>query len=141
MSEFHQLDNHLNRQAAAAFLVSGSLITLGIAFGFRRLRHSYSLLQQRTRALLGANRELVQGAKTSAVGAVTSHLIHELRNPLSGVHNLMVQQARENQGEPVSEVVPGGCSGMFTSSTGTSARREGSFVTPGRMKSVIGSEG
>ncbi|MBI1840800.1 MAG: HAMP domain-containing histidine kinase [Verrucomicrobia bacterium] len=103
-AEFEQLDSHLDRQAAVAFLMSGSLIAIGIALGFRRLRHSYSLLQQRTLALLGANRELVQSAKTSAVGAVTSHLIHELRNPLSGVHNLMAQQAAAAKSGPDAEL-------------------------------------
>ena len=98
-AEFARLDNHLNRQAAVGFAVSGSMIALTIGFAFRRLSHSYELLQHRTDALARAHRELLLSAKTSAVGAVTSHLIHELRNPLSGLHNFIALGAKRSTGK------------------------------------------
>jgi signal transduction histidine kinase len=87
--EFGRLESHLNQQAAAAFLVAGSILTGVVGLALRRLRNANRLLKRRSAELVDANRELVQTAKTSAVGAVTSHLIHELKNPLSGLHNLV----------------------------------------------------
>jgi signal transduction histidine kinase len=46
-------------------------------------------LAERTQTLLQANRELALAARTSAVGAVASHLIHGLRNPLSGLRSFV----------------------------------------------------
>jgi len=53
------------------------------------LRHSHSLLEARTESLLQANQELALAAKTSAMGAVTSHLIHGLKSPLSGLQSFV----------------------------------------------------
>lgn len=98
-AEFERLDAHLNRQAIVAFIVSGTMLVLALSAAFRKLSHSYELLQHRTLALARANRELVQSAKTTAIGAVTSHLIHELRNPLSGLHTFVRQGASRSQGD------------------------------------------
>lgn len=62
---------------------------MAIAWSFRRLNHAHRLLAERTETLLKANQELALAAKTSAVGAVTSHLIHGLRNPLAGLQNFV----------------------------------------------------
>lgn len=88
-AEFARLDRHLFFQALAAFLTGGSILTLAIVWSFRRLRHTQRLLEQRTRNLLQANQELSMAAKTSAVGAVTAHLIHGLKNPLAGLQSFM----------------------------------------------------
>src|SRR6185369_13510390 len=75
-AEFSQLDRHLARQALVAFLVGGGILVLTILWAFRRLRGTQLLLAERTRGLLQANQALALAAKTSAVGAITSHLIH-----------------------------------------------------------------
>jgi signal transduction histidine kinase len=49
-------------------------------------------LGERTRHLLKANQELAMSAKTSALGAVTSHLIHGLKSPLAGLQNFMASR-------------------------------------------------
>lgn len=92
-AEFERLEQHLNTQSLLAFAASGSIVTLIIGLAFRRLRQSHRLLEQRTNDLIDANRDLVQAAKTSAVGAVTSHLIHELKNPLAGLHGFVSASA------------------------------------------------
>ncbi len=88
-AEFAQLDRHLTWQALAAFGVSGALLLLAAGWGFRRLRHAHGLLAERTNDLVQANQELALAAKTSAVGAVTSHLIHGLKNPLAGLQGFV----------------------------------------------------
>jgi len=88
-AEFQQLDQHLALQGLIAFLVGGGILVLTITWAFRRLRQAHQLLAERTSSLLRANQELALVAKTSAVGAITSHLLHGLKNPLSGLQNFM----------------------------------------------------
>jgi two-component system sensor histidine kinase FlrB len=58
------------------------------------LRHAHSLVEERTQRLLRANQELALAAKTSAVGALASHLIHGLRSPLTGLQHFVNEAAR-----------------------------------------------
>ncbi|MBK7999169.1 MAG: HAMP domain-containing histidine kinase [Verrucomicrobia bacterium] len=88
-AEFARLDRHLARQALTAFLVGGFVLAVTIIWSFRRLNQAHQMLAERTENLLKANQELALAAKTSAVGAVTSHLIHGLRNPLAGLQNFV----------------------------------------------------
>ena len=43
--------------------------------------------------LARANEELVFAAKTGAVGAISAHLIHGLKNPLSGLEGYVSDRA------------------------------------------------
>lgn len=88
-AEFAALDRSLWLQSALAFGVSGSVVALVLGFAFRNLQLSNRLLSIRTESLLRANQELALAAKTTAVGAVTSHLIHGLKNPLSGLQSFI----------------------------------------------------
>jgi signal transduction histidine kinase len=91
--QYAELDRHLAWQAALAFVVGGSILAAGLVLAFRRVQRANRLLAERTSSLLKANRELTLAAKTSAVGAVTSHLIHGLRNPLTGLHSFVQDRA------------------------------------------------
>jgi signal transduction histidine kinase len=95
-AEFATLDQHLNRQLAVVTLISSGLILLILGLAFRRDRRINSLLSQRTASLLRANQELSLAAKTSAVGAVTAHLIHGLKNPLSGLQTFVTGRGRNH---------------------------------------------
>ncbi|HXT40499.1 MAG TPA: HAMP domain-containing sensor histidine kinase [Candidatus Angelobacter sp.] len=88
-AEFARLDRHLALQGLIAFFVGGGILTLAIAWAFRRLRQTHQLLAERTDSLLRANQELALMARSSAVGAITSHLIHGLKNPLAGLQSFM----------------------------------------------------
>jgi signal transduction histidine kinase len=91
--EYADLDRHLAAQGALAFAISGGIIAVGLLLAFRRVQRANALLAERTSNLLKANRELALAAKTSAIGAVTSHLIHGLKNPLSGLRNFVQERA------------------------------------------------
>jgi signal transduction histidine kinase len=80
--EYADLDRHLFLQGGTAFLVSGGVLALALALAFRAVA-------RQTGRLMRANQELLLAAKTSAVGAVTSHLIHGLKNPLSGLQGFV----------------------------------------------------
>lgn len=88
-SEFNTLDQNLRRQALWAFLLAAAAISSALAFAFHRLSQTTRLLSERTQSLLKANQELTLAAKTSAIGAVTSHLLHGLKNPLAGLQQFV----------------------------------------------------
>lgn len=80
--EFAQLDATLRRQAAWTFSLAGIASTAVLGLAFRQLSRANERLRR-------ANQELTLAGKTSAVGAVASHLIHGLKNPLSGLQSLL----------------------------------------------------
>jgi len=88
-AEFDRLDGSLLRQAGFAFGAGSFLAILGLGWAFRRLERSNRLLTKRTTELARANADLALAAKTSAIGTVTSHLIHGLKNPLAGLESLV----------------------------------------------------
>jgi signal transduction histidine kinase len=99
-AEYAQLNKHLAAQGALAFVISGAIVATGLMLAFRRVARANTLLEERTRSLLKANRELALAAKASAIGAVTSHLIHGLRNPLSGLRSFVQHRAGvQDQGQ------------------------------------------
>ncbi len=93
------LDRHLARQALAVFLPGAALLSGAFAWGFRRLRRANNLLQARTAGLLHANHELTLAAKTSALGAVTAHLIHGLSNPLANLQDFVAARGASGASE------------------------------------------
>ena len=106
-AEFARLDYHLTGQALAAFGIIGVILITTLAWAFRRLRRAHDLLAARTNQLLQANQELSLAARTSALGAVSAHLIHGLKNPLSGLQNFVASRGGADQqtGEDWEEAV------------------------------------
>ena len=98
--EFARLDRNLMLLAGITFLTGGGLLVVFIQAAFRKLQRAQDLLADRTQTLLRANRELALAAKTSAVGSIASHLIHGLKNPLSGLQNLMAGMGEREGGLP-----------------------------------------
>jgi signal transduction histidine kinase len=84
--EYRELDDTLRRQAGIAFALAGSAMSLALGFAFYRISSINRRLQT-------ANSELLLAAKTAAIGAVASHLIHGLKNPLAGLQHFVAAQA------------------------------------------------
>ncbi len=100
-------DDRLWVQAAIAWGAGAGVIVVGMAWAFRRIGRANRELRARTEDLLRANRELMLSAKTSALGAVTAHLIHELKNPIAGLESLVAAQATGDgagRGDPDGEL-------------------------------------
>ncbi len=89
--EYAQLERSLWHQAILAFGITGGVMTFVLALAFRRLNRANQRLER-------ANHELTLAAKTSAVGAVASHLIHGLKNPLAGLQLLLRDPAKTGGG-------------------------------------------
>jgi len=100
--QYAALDRNLTLRFFIAFMVGATLLALGLGWAMRRVQTANWLLAERTRNLLEANRELALSARVSAVGAVTAHLIHGLKNPLSGLASFVSSQRAggENGSDP-----------------------------------------
>lgn len=112
------VDRYLFRHATLVFLFGGFVIAAALSWAFHRLQRTNRLLAERTASLLRANHELTLAAKTSAVGAVSAHLIHGLKNPLFGLQNFV---SNRSQGK----------------STGTDTEWRNAVATTQRMQSLI----
>jgi signal transduction histidine kinase len=88
-AEYAELDRNLVWKFSAAFLTGALILVAGLGLALRRVQQANQKLARRTHDLLQANRELALAARTSAVGAVTAHLIHGLKNPLSGLRQFV----------------------------------------------------
>jgi signal transduction histidine kinase len=77
------LDFQLRAEGWAVFVCGGALLGGVLMWGYRRLERTNRVLHERTERLLRANHELTLAAKTTALGAVSAHLIHGLSNPLA----------------------------------------------------------
>jgi len=94
-SRFSELDRRLWMQAGIAYVIgSGGIIGI-LLWALTQLKKAHLALLERTNNLAAANQQLTLMAKTSAVGAVTAHLLHDLKNPLSGLKTwVSTQNAR-----------------------------------------------
>lgn len=83
--EFRAVDRRLFSQAILAWAAGTAVALLALIWAFGRLAAANRELRHRTDDLQRANRELVLAAKTSALGTVTAHLVHALKNPIAGL--------------------------------------------------------
>jgi signal transduction histidine kinase len=97
--QYAELDRNLALRFSLVFAAGAILLAVGLGWAMRRVQTASRLLAERTQNLLQANRELALSARMSAVGAVTAHLIHGLKNPLSGLASFVSSQRAGNGGD------------------------------------------
>jgi signal transduction histidine kinase len=83
--EYAALDRYLGSLAAVTFAAAGVVLVLMLWPAFRRVERLNRELAQRSERLQHANQELALAARASAVGAVSAHLMHGLKNPLASL--------------------------------------------------------
>ncbi len=88
-AEFVSLDQSLAGIALLVLGGGGGLLVTILVLARRRLQGMAVLLAERNRSLEKANTELARAARTSAIGSVTSHLFHGLKNPLAGLQSYL----------------------------------------------------
>lgn len=91
-TELRGIDQSLFNQAASVFFIGGALVVVALRWAFGRLQRAQAQLARRSRSLLEANRELALASKTSAVGALSAHLLHELKSQLFGIQALLASR-------------------------------------------------
>jgi signal transduction histidine kinase len=94
--QYAGLDRELALKFSIAFVVGAGILMAGLGLALSRVQRANRKLAERTNHLLQANRELALAARTSAVGAVAAHLIHGLKNPLSGLRHFVHAHNMEN---------------------------------------------
>lgn len=100
---FAALDRDLWRYGILIFVLGGGIIALSLGTAFGRLQKTNKLLANRTASLLKANHELTLAAKTSAVGAITAHLIHDLKSPLFGLQSFVAAKGSDAGAEAAND--------------------------------------
>jgi signal transduction histidine kinase len=83
--EFRALDRHLAGLAGQTLLIAGVLLAVMLWLTFSQVERLNRELTERNQRLIRANEELAAAARTSALGAVSAHLMHGLKNPLASL--------------------------------------------------------
>ncbi len=83
-AEWGEIDRQLARIAGTSAV--GGAVVLAVV-----LLWAFSRLQRQADDLARANRELLLHTKTAAIGAISSHLIHGLKNPLAGLEGFIAE--------------------------------------------------
>lgn len=90
--EYTRLDQRLTQIAVATFGVAGVMLVAMLWPAFRRLEKLNRDLALRGDRLQRANEELALAARASAVGAVSAHLMHGLKNPLASLSEFVTRR-------------------------------------------------
>jgi signal transduction histidine kinase len=104
-AERKALDGKLIRQGLFAFTGGGGLILVVFMSFLRRLRRSREALAEKSQKLTETNRRLAQACKAAGVGAVTSHLMHALKNPLAGLREYAREQREVGEDEETARLL------------------------------------
>lgn len=88
-NQFAVLDQRLLRQACVAIGLGGLAVFVLFWVAWRRLSDANARVLRHATRLKRANAELAMLARTSAVGSVTAHLIHGIKNPLAGLRQVV----------------------------------------------------
>lgn len=88
-AEWRRMDRGLGWQAGLAYGGGAVLLIAALAWAFRRLELATERLVEQSADLARANQELDFAAKTGALGAISAHLIHGLKNPLAGLEGFV----------------------------------------------------
>jgi signal transduction histidine kinase len=92
-AELKRIDRGLLTQTSLTYLGTGILLGVVLLWSFRRLGEANRQLQAQSEDLARANEELDFAAKTGALGAISAHLIHGLKNPLAGLESFVSDPA------------------------------------------------
>lgn len=98
-AEYERLDRRLVQIAAGTFVIAGLLLIAMLWPVFRRMEKLTRDLSLRSMRLQRANEELALAARASALGAVSAHLMHGLKNPLASLSQFVSSRGSGDAGE------------------------------------------
>lgn len=90
--ELTVIEARLNRHLAIMMGIGFLLIAVVVAAAAFGITRSQRILAERNERLARANFELSLSAKASAIGQITSHLIHGLQGPVAGLRAAMMDK-------------------------------------------------
>jgi signal transduction histidine kinase len=86
------IDRRIARQTAVTLLIGAGLIILVVVAASFSLRGAQRLISERNERLVRANAELTLSAKASALGQITSHLVHGLQGSVSSLRGVVASR-------------------------------------------------
>jgi signal transduction histidine kinase len=90
--ELALIDQRINRQTVVTLAVGALLVAVVMAAAFFGLRRAQRATVESYERLTRANFELTLASKASAIGQITSHLIHGLQGPVAGLRAVVAAQ-------------------------------------------------
>jgi len=96
-AEYARLDRLLGAQALLAFLIAGGVLATLLHPAFRQVQRLHRRLAARNERLQQATEELSLAARASALGAISAHLMHGLRNPLASLSEYVASSGRRSE--------------------------------------------
>ena len=90
--ELALIDGRINRQTAVTLAVGAALIALVTAGAALSAQRAQRTVAERNERLIHANFELTLAAKASAIGQITSHLIHGLQGSVQGLRAIVASR-------------------------------------------------
>jgi signal transduction histidine kinase len=102
-AEFSQLDRQLTTLGTLFILGGGIIFSIVFLYARARLISMARLLSERNASLEQANAELDMAARTSAIGSVSSHLFHGLKNPLAGLKAYLQVTAKDEEAVAIAD--------------------------------------
>ena len=93
--ELAAVDQRFNRETTTTLGVGSVLIAIVLGGAYLLLLRAQRTIAERNDRLIRANFELSLAAKASALGQITSHLIHGLQGPVAGLHAVMATRTDE----------------------------------------------
>lgn len=94
--EYARLDQRLIQIAVITFAIAGTVLVAMLWPAFRRVEKLNRDLAVRGERLQRANEELALAARASAVGAISAHLMHGLKNPLASLSQFVSRGGNGN---------------------------------------------
>lgn len=99
-AELEAIDARVNQQTAEMLIIGSALIALILVVAYHSLSRAQRIIAERNERLTRANFELTLAAKTSALGVITSHLIHGLQGPVAGLRAMAADRAGDGGSGP-----------------------------------------
>jgi signal transduction histidine kinase len=87
-AELTALDDSVQRKTVTSLTLGVALISLVIAAAYAALGRAQRAITERNARLVRSNFELTLSAKASALGQITSHMVHGLQGSVAGLHAL-----------------------------------------------------
>jgi signal transduction histidine kinase len=88
-AELVLIDRRINSQTEATLAIGAFLIAVVVAVAYLGLRSAQRVILERNERLIRVNLELTLAAKASALGQITSHLIHGLQGPVASLRGVV----------------------------------------------------
>ena len=90
--ELAVIDARIERATAVTLTVGAALVAVVMTAAFFGFKRAQQVIAERNERLTRANLELTLSAKASALGQITSHLIHGLQVPVAGLRAVVAAQ-------------------------------------------------